>query len=292
MTTTLNSDASAASEFAIGGDLPVRRLGFGALRITGPSFWGEPSDRAAALRLLRRAREQGVTLFDTADSYGPHVSETLIREALHPYGDMVVATKGGYLRPSPEQWIPLGRPEYLIQSARLSARRLGVERIDLWQLHRIDPQVPRDEQFDAIRRLRDEGVIRYVGLSEVSIEDIEAAQAWFPVATVQNRYSHGWREHDAVLDYCQARGVGFMAFFPLGGGRGGEPQQALSGVAARHGVSTSQVALAWLLERSPVTLPIPGTSRIAHLEENVAAARLRLDEEDLAALAAARASDG
>jgi aryl-alcohol dehydrogenase-like predicted oxidoreductase len=277
---------SVPATFRIGGDLEVRRLGFGALRITGPDNWGEPADREAMLSLLRRLPDLGVDLVDTADSYGPHVSEQLLREALHPYGGLVVATKGGYVRPRPDAWVPLGRPEYLQQSARLSARRLGVERIDLWQLHRIDTTVPRDEQFDAIRQLRDEGLIRHVGLSQVGVEDLEAARAVFPVATVQNRYNVLERRSEAVLRYCERAGIGFIPYFPLAAGRLGQSAASLAAIGAKYGASVEQIALAWLLRHSPVMLPIPGTGRLAHLEQNVAAARIELAADDYAALSA------
>jgi aryl-alcohol dehydrogenase-like predicted oxidoreductase len=277
---------SVAATFRIGGELEVRRLGFGALRITGPDNWGEPADRGAMLSLLRRLPDLGVDLIDTADSYGPHVSEHLLREALHPYPGLVVATKGGYARPRPDAWVPLGRPEYLQQSARLSARRLGVARIDLWQLHRIDPAVPRDEQFDAIRQLRDEGLIRHVGLSQVGVEDLEAARAVFPVATVQNRYNLLERRAEAVLRYCEGAGIGFIPYFPLAAGRLGRSDGRLAAIGAKYGASPEQVALAWLLRHSPVLLPIPGTSRLAHLEQNLASARIALAADDYAALSA------
>ena len=284
--------APAGGTFAIGGELSVNRMGFGALWVTGPEVWGEAPDRAAALALLRQAVDLGVNLIDTADSYGPHTSEQAIRDALAPYPkDLVIATKGGYARPYPYAWIPLGRPEYLMQSARLSARRLGVDAIDLWQLHRIDPSVPMDEQFDALAKLRAEGVIRHVGLSEVGIEEIEAAQKHVPVATVQNLYNVANRHSEAVLDWCEAHGVGFMPWYPLGQGSV-LSNQTLQRVAAKYRASPSQLALAWLLRRSPVMLPIPGTGKLEHLRENVAAAAIQLADEDyeaLSAIGAARA---
>lgn len=280
--------AAAAGQFAIGGDLPVNRLGFGALWMTGPDFWGEPERPDDCLTLLRELPALGVNLIDTADSYGPETSERLIREALHPYpAGMVVATKGGYVRPYPHAWSPVGRPEYLIQAAKLSARRLGIPTIDLWQLHRIDPATPRDEQFDAIARLRSEGVIRHVGLSEVSVDEIEAAQAYFPVATVQNLYNLENRASEAVLDYCEERNIGFMPWYPLGQGRLLRPGSELARLAAGRGASVSQIAIAWLLARSPVMLPIPGTGNRAHLAENVAAAAIKLSPDDLARIAEA-----
>jgi aryl-alcohol dehydrogenase-like predicted oxidoreductase len=281
-------DARRAGTFRIGGELEVARLGFGALRVTGRNNWGDPPDRVAAVELLRSLPSLGVSLIDTADSYGPETSEQLIREALHPYPDgLLIATKGGYARPRPQAWVPLGRPEHLQQAARLSARRLGVDTIDLWQLHRIDPLVPRDEQFDAIRSLRDDGVIRHVGLSEVDIEDIEAAEAFFPVATVQNHFNLIVRRREDVLDYCERRGIGFMPFFPLSAGALAADGSVLTDIARRVGATPGQLALAWILKRSTVMLPIPGTGKAAHLRENVAAAGIALSDDDFAALDAA-----
>lgn len=284
--TTHSSTPSAAPSgtFEIGGDLTVTRLGFGAMRITGDGVWGDPTDREGALTTLRRLPELGVNLIDTADSYGPAVSEELIREALHPYDTVVIATKGGLTRTGPNVWIPVGRPEYLKQQAHISRRRLGVDRIDLWQLHRIDPNVPRDEQFGAIRELMDEGVIRHAGLSEVSVEEIEAARAVFPVATVQNLYNLANRKSEDVLDYCEREHIGFIPWFPLAAGNLAKEGSVLTEIAARLGATPSQVALAWVLRRSPVMLPIPGTGKVKHLEENVAAARLELTDEDFRAL--------
>lgn len=280
-----SSDAAEAGTFLLGGELPVHRLGYGAMRITGPGVWGDPPDRAGCTATLRRAVERGVNFIDTADSYGPSVSEPLLREALHPYrDDLVIATKAGQVRTGPSEWIPLGRPEYLIQQVKMSLRWLGLERLPLWQLHRIDPKVPRDEQFDAIRGLIAEGLIRFAGLSEVSVEEIEAASRHFPVATVQNRYSASFRMHQPVLDHCEARGIGFIPWYPLSGGNLVGADSPLAAVARRHGASPGQIAIAWLLARSPVMLPIPGTSRVDHLEENLAAARITLSPEDLAAL--------
>ncbi|MEI7037140.1 aldo/keto reductase [Fulvimonas yonginensis] len=280
-------NAAAAGEFRVGGDIPVHRLGFGAMRITGKGIWGEPADPAGARATLRALPGLGVNLIDTADSYGPYVSEDLIRELLHPYAGMLVATKGGLTRHGPDIWLPLGRPEYLRQCVLMSLRRLGVERIDLWQLHRIDPKVPREEQFEAIAAMRKEGLIRHVGLSEVGIEEIEAARRHFPVATVQNLYNLANRKSEAVLAYCEAQGIGFIPWYPLAAGELAAPDSALSRVAQRLGASNGQVALAWLLKRSPAMLPIPGTSRAEHLRENVAAAELALSEEDYRALEAA-----
>lgn len=277
-------NAAKSGTFFIGGDLSVNRLGFGAMRITGDGVWGDPADREGALATLRRLPELGVNFIDTADSYGPAVSEELIREALHPYAGLVVATKGGLTRTGPNVWPPCGRPEYLIQQAYISRRRLGVERIDLWQLHRIDNKVPADEQFAAVKQLQDEGVIRHAGLSEVSVEQIEAARQVFPVATVQNLYNLVNRKSEEVLDYCTREGIGFIPWYPLAAGNLAQQGSVLGDVAARLGATPSQVALAWVLRRSPVMLPIPGTGKVKHLEENVAAASLTLSDEDFAAL--------
>lgn len=282
MTPTPN--AAAAGTFRIGGDLPVHRLGFGAMRITGKGIWGEPSDPEAARRLLRRVVELGVNFIDTADSYGPDVSERLIREALHPYGKMVIATKGGLTRTGPNIWPPLGRPEYLIQQAHKSLRNLGVEQIDLWQLHRIDPKVPAEEQFDAIKSLLDDKIIRHAGLSEVSVADIEAASRVFKVSTVQNRYNLVDRTSEEVLDYCEKHNIGFIPWYPLAAGDLAKPGSLLDTIAKRHNAAPSQIALDWVLKRSPVMLPIPGTSKVRHLEENVAAVNFTLSEDEFKAL--------
>ncbi len=274
-----------STTFSIGGDMSVSRLGYGAMRLAGPGIWGPPRDREAALATLRRVPELGITLIDTADSYGPDVSEPLIREALFPYPPgLHIATKAGLTRPGPDQWLPRGDPDYLIAQAERSRQALGVERIDLWQLHRVDPRVPRDEQFAAIRQLIDAGVIRHAGLSEVGIDDIEAAQAVFPVATVQNRYNLADRGSEAVLDHCEANGIGFIPWFPLAAGRLTEPGSLLDRIAARHGASPGQIAIAWLLRRSPVVLPIPGTTSVAHLEDNARALDISLSDEEFAAL--------
>ncbi len=281
--------ADGNNTFLIDGTTPVQRLGFGAMRITGPGIWGEPEDRAEAIRTLRRLPDLGVNFIDTADSYGPNVSEELIRTALHPYGGILVATKAGLVRTGPDHWVPLGRPEYLIQQVHTSLRRLGVEQIGLWQLHRIDPRVPADEQFGTVRQLIDDGVIRHAGLSEVSVADIEAASRHFKVATVQNCYNLADRASEDVLDYCTQHGIGFIPWYPLAGGD--LLQSALSStlakVAARHEATVAQIALAWLLKRSPVMLPIPGTSKVKHLELNVAAARICLTEQEFTELDAA-----
>lgn len=279
--------ASAAGTFQIGGELTVTRLGFGAMRITGPGIWGPPADHDEALAVLRRLPELGVDFVDTADSYGPFVSEDLIREALHPYGGMVVATKAGFVRTGPGEWHPVGRPEYLRACCEMSLRRLDVEAIDIFQLHRIDPQVPREEQFGVLADLRREGKVRHVGLSEVSVEEIEAARAVFPVATVQNKYNLVDRGHEAVLDHCEREGIGFIPWYPLAAGELAQPGGVVAEIARAHDATPGQVALAWLLARSPVMLPIPGTSSVVHLEENVAAAQLRLSDEERARLDAA-----
>ncbi|MGI5166154.1 aldo/keto reductase [Spirillospora sp. CA-253888] len=279
------TDATAGGTFEIGGDLPVRRLGFGAMRITGPGTWGEPQDRDEALRVLRRAVELGVTFIDTADSYGPSVSEELIAEALSPYpADLVIATKGGFTRQGPNAWAAVGRPEYLRQCVEMSLRRLGLERIDLYQLHRIDPQVPLEEQLGVLRDMRDEGKIRHIGLSEVSVAEIEAARAIVPIVTVQNLYNLTERRSQDVLEHCEREGIGFIPWFPLAVGRLAAPDGVLAKAAERHGSSPAQLALAWLLHRSPVMLPIPGTSKVAHLEDNVAAAGIALSGDEVAEL--------
>jgi len=279
-----SSNAIKSGQFRIGGDIPINRLGFGAMRITGRGIWGEPADRCEAIRTLKRLPALGVNFIDTADAYGPDVSERLIREALYPYGDLLVATKGGLARTGPDQWIPLGRPEYLIQQAQKSCRQLGVEQIGLWQLHRIDPKVPRDEQFDAIKSLLRDGVIRHAGLSEVSVAEIEAASKFFKVATVQNRYNLVVRDSEDVLVHCERHGIGFIPWFPLAAGDLARAGSVLDAVARRHGAAPSQIALAWVLKRSPVMLPIPGTSKLSHLEENVAAVDVALSNEEFAAL--------
>ena len=283
-------NASQSGRFRVGGAFEVNRLGFGAMRIVGRGVWGPPADRAEALRTLRRLPELEVDLIDTADSYGPDFSEELIREALHPYGNIHVATKGGLTRTGPNVWIPLGRPEYLIQQAHTSRWRLGVETIDLWQLHRIDPKVPADEQFDAIRTLIARGVARCAGLSEVGVDEIEAASKYFPVATVQNRYNLGDRASEAVLDYCEEKGIGFIPWYPLNAGALARPGSALDAIAHKHRATPGQIALAWLLKRSPVMLPIPGTGKVAHLEENVGAAAISLTDGEFATLDRARAA--
>ncbi|MEU8817591.1 aldo/keto reductase [Actinoplanes sp. NPDC048796] len=271
------------------GGKTVHRLGYGAMRITGPGIWGPPADPGEAVRVLRRSVELGVTFIDTADSYGPEVSENLIREALHDgkgYGDVAIATKGGFARTGPGVWVALGRAEYLRQCMQLSLRRLGVEQIDLWQLHRIDPNTPREEQFEVLRWFLDEGLAKQVGLSEVTVEDVKQAQEFgVPVASVQNRYNLGDRRAEELLDYCTEQGIAFIPWAPVDAGALARPGGPLDEVAAAHpGTTTGQLALAWLLRRSPVMVPIPGTSSVAHLEENCAAADIQLTDDEFQAL--------
>ena len=282
MTTTLS--AAASGQFKIGGDLSVNRLGFGAMRITGPGIWGEPEDRDEALAVLKRLPELDVDFIDTADSYGPFVSEDLIAEALAPYPTSVIATKGGLTRSGPNVWEQVGRPEYLRQCVLMSLRRLKVERIDLWQLHRIDAKVPRDEQFGVIADMQKEGLIRHAGLSQVSVEEIQAAQKHFKVATVQNLYNLTNRASEDVLDHCEAQGIGFIPWYPLASGDLAKPGGVLDAIVHKTGATPSQIALAWALKRSPVMLPIPGTSKVKHLEDNVRAAEITLSDEDFKAL--------
>ena len=286
MTSTAQPIA-ASGTFALGGDLAVHRLGFGAMRITGEGIWGSPKDHGEALRVLRRAVELGVDFIDTADSYGPFVSEDLIRRALHPYDGVVVATKGGLLRTGPDVWPVCGKPEYLRQCVELSLRRLGVERIDLWQLHRIDTEVPAADQFGAMKELQDEGKIRHLGLSEVSVADLEAAREAIDVVSVQNLYNLGNRQSEDVLQHCEAEGIGFIPWFPVAAGELARSGGLLDEIADAHSATHAQLALAWLLRRSPVMLPIPGTGSLAHLEENCGAAGVELTDEEYDALTAA-----
>src|SRR3954453_18961017 len=279
--------ATAAGTFKIGGDTEVTRLGYGAMRITGDGIWGPPKDHGKAIAVLERVPELGMDFIDTADSYGPHVSEELIHEALHPYDGVVVATKAGFTRQGPGKWTPVGRPEYLRQQCLMSLRRLGVDTIDLLQLHRIDPKVPREEQFGVFKELQDEGLVRHLGLSEVSVEDIEDARKTIEVATVQNRYSLTDRSHEDVLEYCEREGIGFIPWAPLARGKLAEPGSPIADAAAAHDATPGQVALAWLLQHSEVMLPIPGTGSVEHLEENVAAAELELSDAEIARLDAA-----
>jgi aryl-alcohol dehydrogenase-like predicted oxidoreductase len=269
------------------GDLRVNRLGFGAMRITGKGIWGEPENRDECIRVLRRLPDLGVDFIDTADSYGPFVSEDLIREALHPYKGIVIATKGGFTRQGPGKWQILGRPEYLRQCVLMSMRRLRVERIDLWQLHRIDSTVPRDEQFSCIAEMQKEGLIHHAGLSEVNVDEIRAAQAYFPVVSVQNEYNLVKRKSEQVLDHCERERIAFIPWYPLAAGKLAREGTVLDAVAKRLGATSAQIALAWVLKRSPVMLPIPGTSRVSHLEENMAAAKLAITDDDFANLAEA-----
>ena len=279
--------ATASGTFSIGGDLEVTRLGFGAMRVTGKGIWGPPPDHDAAIAVLERAPELGIDFIDTADSYGPHVSEELIHEALHPYDGLVVATKGGLTRSGPDAWPPLGRPEYLRQCCEMSLRRLGLDAIPLYQLHRIDPKVPREEQFGVLAELQDEGKVRHLGLSEVSVEQIEAAGEFFDVATVQNRYNLTDRRSEDVLRHCEAHGIGFIPWAPLAAGDLARPGGPVADAAEAHGATPGQIALAWLLQRSEVMLPIPGTGSVEHLEENVAAAELQLQPAEIERLDAA-----
>ncbi len=279
-----NVTAAESGTFRIGGDIPVHRLGFGAMRITGDGIWGEPKDREAALATLRRLPELGVTFIDTADSYGPFVSEDLIREALHPYKNVLIATKGALTRHGPGIWQVVGRPEYLRQCVLMSIRRLGIEQIGLWQLHRIDPAVPRDEQFGVMADMQKEGLIRHLGLSEVGVDEIKAAGKHFSVTTVQNEYNLVTRKNEAVLDHCEAQGIGFIPWYPLASGSLARPGSVLSQIASKLSATPAQVALAWVLKRSPVMLPIPGTGKPDHLADNVAAAGLRLSDDDFKAL--------
>lgn len=279
--------APRSGTFRIDGQLPVHRLGFGAMRITGDGIWGPPKDRRECTAVLRRAIELGVNLIDTAESYGPHVSETLIAEALYPYPrDLVIATKGGLDRPGPNKWEPDGRPERLREELEGSLKRLRVERIDLWQLHRIDPKVPEEDQFGAIRAFIDEGKVRCAGLSEADVAAIERARKFFPVATVQNRYNLADRAWESVVEHCERQHIGFIPWFPLQTGKLSKPVGALDEIAKKHKATPSQIALAWLLKRSDVMLPIPGTSKVSHLEENMGAAGISLSEDDFRRLSA------
>jgi aryl-alcohol dehydrogenase-like predicted oxidoreductase len=264
--------------FSIGGDLVINRLGFGAMRLTGPGIWGPPADVEECKRVLARARELGINFIDTADSYGPYVSEELLGQMRGDRG--VIATKAGLVRHGPDIWMPVGRPEYLKQEALLSMRRLRVERIDLWQLHRIDPKVPRDEQFDIMRDMQRDGLIKHLGLSEVTVPEIEAASKYFKVVTVQNRYNLSDRTSEEVLAYCETKNIGFIPWFPLAAGELTQPGGAVDVVAKQRGALASQVAIAWLLQRSPVMLPIPGTSKVNHLEENAKSGELTLTDDE------------
>jgi pyridoxine 4-dehydrogenase len=282
---TTQPSAAGSGTFTLGGDLTVHRLGFGAMRITGKGIWGPPADPESARQLLRRVVELGVNFIDTADSYGPEVSEVLIAEALHPYpAGLVIATKGGLTRHGPNRWAPVGRPKYLRQCVEMSLRRLRVDRIDLYQLHRIDPKVPAEETLGALKEMQKAGKIRHVGLSEVSVKEIEQARKILPIVSVQNEYNVANRKSEDILDYCTQEGLGFIPWFPVAAGELAKPGGVLDEAAKKHGATVAQLALAWLLHRSPVILPIPGTSSIPHLEENLAAADLQLGEDEWSAL--------
>ncbi|MCK9876308.1 aldo/keto reductase [Frankia sp. AgPm24] len=289
-TTPTSTDAAASGSFRLGDDLPVNRLGFGAMRITGAGIWGPPADPAQALAVLRRAVDLGVTFIDTADSYGPEVSEDLIAEALYPYpADLIIATKGGLTRGGPNQWAPVGRPAYLRQQVEMSLRRLRLERIDLYQLHRIDPDTPVEDSLGELKALQDEGKIRHIGLSEVNVTELAHARSIVPIVSVQNRYNLAYRTAEELLDYAEKENIAFIPWDPMATGRLAQPGGVLDTAARTHTASPAQLALAWLLRRSPVVLPIPGTSSVAHVEENIAAAGITLTDQeftDLAHLAA------
>jgi aryl-alcohol dehydrogenase-like predicted oxidoreductase len=281
MATLTAVNAKASGTLAIGGDLTVNRLGYGAMRITGDGIWGEPKDREGAKKVLRRAVELGVNVIDTADSYGPEVSEQLIGEALAPYPKgMAIATKAGLTRQGPNQWLPVGRPEYLIQQVEMSLRRLKLERLDLWQLHRIDPKVPVEESLGAIKKLQEQGKIRHIGLSEVKPHEIDKARKIVEIVSVQNQYNLTDRQHEDVVEYCTKHKLAFIPWFPVAAGKLAKPGGKLDTVAKAHGATVSQLSLAWLLHHSPVMLPIPGTSSVGHLEENVGAAGVKLSDAE------------
>ncbi len=285
MSDNKNAGAAASGTFTLGGDLTVNRMGFGAMRITGQGIWGDPKDPDECRRVLRRAVELGVNFIDTADSYGPEVSENLIAEALHPYPkDLVIATKAGLTRQGPDVWNPVGRPEYIQQCLEMSLRRLKVDTIDLYQLHRIDPKVPAEETLGALKELQQAGKIRHIGLSEVKVAEIEHARTVVDIVSVQNLYNLTNRQSEEVLDYCEKNSFGFIPWFPVASGDLARPGGPLDQAAKKHDATVAQLALAWLLKRSPVMLPIPGTSSVAHLEENVAASGLQLSDEEFQAL--------
>ena len=285
MTTTPTLSAAASGSFALGGDLPVTRLGYGTMQLTGDGIWGDPKDPDEAVRVLRRAVELGVTFLDTADSYGPVVAEQLIKKALHPYtDDLVIATKAGLTRSGPGDWRPVGRPEYLRQQVEMSLRNLGLERIDLHQLHRIDPKVPLADQVGELKLLQDEGKIRHIGLSEVSVDELEQARQVAEIVSVQNLFNLADRSAEPLLEHAEAEGIAFIPWFPLATGKLSRPGGPLDSLAREHDATPSQLALAWLLRRSPVMLPIPGTSSVAHLEDNLAAASLELTDAEFARL--------
>jgi pyridoxine 4-dehydrogenase len=284
---TTSAPAQASGTFTLGGDLTINRLGYGAMRLTGKGVWGPPADRDEAVRVLRRAVELGVNFIDTADSYGPYFAEEIIREALHPYDGLVIATKAGLLRPGPDVWIPMGYPAYLRQECELSLRRLGVETIDLFQLHRIDDKFPLEDQIVELNKLQTEGKIRHIGLSEVNVDQFAAAQNIVPIVSVQNRYNLTARTAEPLLEEATKQGIGFIPWFPLAAGPLAAPDGPLAKFGSEHDNATpSQIALAWLLKRSPVVLPIPGTSSVAHLEENVAAAEIELSDDEFEKLSA------
>ena len=285
MSTPAAISAADSGTFAINGQVRVHRLGFGAMHITGPGIWGEPRDKEECARVLRRAVELGINFIDTADAYGPEVSENLIAEVLHPYPQgLIIATKAGLTRQGPDQWAPVGRPEYLRQCAEMSLRRLKVDTIDLFQLHRIDDKVPEEEQFGLLKDLQREGKIRYIGLSEVSVEQIERARKVIEVVSVQNLYNLSNRQSEAVLDYCDKNGIGFIPWFPVANGELARPGGPLDQLTHKLNATVAQIALAWLLKRSPVMLPIPGTSSVKHLEENTGAGAIKLSDEDFQTL--------
>jgi pyridoxine 4-dehydrogenase len=287
MSTAPTISAQSSGTFSLGGRTPIHRLGFGAMRLTGEGIWGEPKDRAEAKRVLKRAIDLGVDFIDTADSYGPYVSEEIIAEALHPYPKgLVIATKGGLVRTGPNQWLPVGRPEYLQQEVEMSLRRLKVERIDLWQLHRIDPKVPVEESLAPIKKLQEQGKILHVGLSEVKPKEIDQARKFIEIVSVQNQYNLSDRQHEDVVEYCEKHKLGFIPWFPVAAGKLARAGGPLDAAAKKHNATTAQLSLAWLLHRSPVMLPIPGTSSVKHLEENIAAASLHLDPNEWKAIEA------
>jgi pyridoxine 4-dehydrogenase len=287
MSTAPTISAQSSGTFSLGGRTPIHRLGFGAMRLTGEGIWGEPKDRAEAKRVLKRAIDLGVDFIDTADSYGPYVSEEIIAEALHPYPKgLVIATKGGLVRTGPNQWLPVGRPEYLQQEVEMSLRRLKVERIDLWQLHRIDPKVPVEDSLAPIKKLQEQGKILHVGLSEVKPKEIDQARKFIEIVSVQNQYNLSDRQHEDVVEYCEKHKLGFIPWFPVAAGKLARAGGPLDAAAKKHNATTAQLSLAWLLHRSPVMLPIPGTSSVKHLEENIAAASLHLDPNEWKAIEA------
>ena len=286
MTTSTSTTVAASGTFSLGGDLPVTRLGYGAMRIVGKGVWGPPADHDTAIAVLRRAVELGVDLIDTADSYGPYLSEDLIRKALHPYDGVLIATKGGLTRSGPDVWEQVGRPEYLRQCVEMSLRRLDVEQIGLYQLHRFDAQVPPEESLGALKELQDAGKIKHIGISEVTVAEIEQARKVVDVVSVQNLYNLGNRQSEEVLAYCETERIGFMPWFPVAAGELAKPGGILDEIAAEHHATHAQLALAWLLRRSPVMLPIPGTGSIEHLEENCAAAQVELSDAEYDALTA------